>query len=463
MMAAGRPEVPVPYRRPMASPAVRAAVDKIVMTLARLVSKVWFRRVETQNLDRISTDRPVLVCANHANGFVDPVSVLATSPRPLHFIAKASLWKLPPVGAALSLVGALPVKRRPDGEGSNKGTFDACHEALRQDRAIAIFPEGAVNDTATLKPIKTGAARIALGARASGALGLRIVCVGLVYEQKARPRGRVLVRAAAPIDLDKVIPTLVPEGADETDANHELVDALTGLIEARLKEASLDYHDVERMRVLAEAAAVYERDPEANPVLGVSLAGVEPLVRRLDRAPETARGAVVQAMSEYQAELDVLGLRDVDVVPGNTPERLQQRLATSTAKVAALAVPAAVGVAVNAVPYQAVKQVWRRPVARISKANNTLLAGLVAFPVAWTAWALAGRRAGVKRPFVVAYLAGPLTGHAAVACWEQLEKFRTSRTQWQKRVNADDLLGELMAKRQQVVDAIDAAAGEEVA
>ena len=62
-------------------------------------------------MEHIADDHPVIVVANHPNGFVDPVLVLATSPRPLRFLAKSTLWKVPGVRWLLAFAGVLPVRR----------------------------------------------------------------------------------------------------------------------------------------------------------------------------------------------------------------------------------------------------------------------------------------------------------------------------------------------------------------
>ena len=88
--------------------------------------------------------------------------------------------------------------RMPAGTGAgargNLDAFDACFAHLRDGGAIGIFPEGEASDEAHLLPIRTGAARIALGAHSRGAMGLRIVPVGLIYEDKQRARSRAYVR-----------------------------------------------------------------------------------------------------------------------------------------------------------------------------------------------------------------------------------------------------------------------------
>ena len=199
---------------------LRNTGDRLVRTLGKLIAQAWFRGIETEGTDRISVDRPVLICANHANGFVDPVLIVATSPRPVRFLAKSTLWKFAPLGTVLNLAGVLPVYRQQDGgTDGNVNTFAACDAELSADGAIGLFPEGTVNDTLKLLPLHTGAARIALGAKAAGAEALRIVPVGLLYEDKAAPRTRVLVRVGEPIDLDDVWQEIVAPGESDGSDN----------------------------------------------------------------------------------------------------------------------------------------------------------------------------------------------------------------------------------------------------
>ena len=129
---------------------------------------------------------------SHLNGFVDPVVCIAGVRRMPRFIAKRALWKVVPARPLLALVGVVPVERRQDSAdtSSNRSSFEACHRALAKGHAVAIFPEGTTHDRLQLAPIHTGAARIALGARAAGVEGITIVPVGILYESKFKLRSR---------------------------------------------------------------------------------------------------------------------------------------------------------------------------------------------------------------------------------------------------------------------------------
>src|SRR5207302_1847442 len=104
---------------------------------------------------------------------------------------------------------AIPVHRRQDASSDpaqNRETFDTARAVLARGGAIAIFPEGTSHSDPKLRPLKTGAARIAFGA--AGALGdaspIRIVPVGLYYRAKRTFRSAALLYFGEPFAVEPV-------------------------------------------------------------------------------------------------------------------------------------------------------------------------------------------------------------------------------------------------------------------
>src|SRR5688500_3851771 len=299
---------------------MRRVADRLVRLIARAATLGWFRAVEVTGLERIPRAGPVLLVANHHGGFVDPALLVATVPRPVRFLAMASLFRILPLRPLLALGGAIPVHRAQDaarvGEGTrgNVDTFSACFAHLRDGGAIGIFPEGQASDEAHLLPIRTGAARIALGAHSRGAMGLRIVPVGLIYEDKQRARARAYVRVGEPIEMDSDLATNPAVPPDETD--REAVEALTGKIEERLNDAAIDFRSAEQRSALRLAANVALRwehgDPRGRPPVGE----VDRLADGLAEAPPPLEEAVRAAASEYREALATARIPDAVVAPG---------------------------------------------------------------------------------------------------------------------------------------------------
>ena len=148
---------------------------------------------------------PVVAVSNHTNGLVDGVVLIEATDRPLKFLAKQELMRMPVLGWLARGSGAVPVYRKKDNVPTswNDGVFDAIHKALGDGAAVGVFPEGTSHLDAGIRPLKTGAARIALGAEESNAwrLGVRVVPVGIHYEARDSMGSRVLTIVGEPVTV----------------------------------------------------------------------------------------------------------------------------------------------------------------------------------------------------------------------------------------------------------------------
>src|SRR6185503_4029392 len=95
---------------------MRGVADRLVRLIARAATFGWFRAVEVTGLERIPRTGPVLLVANHHGGFVDPALLVATIPRPVRFLAMASLFRILPLRPLLAFAGAIPVHRARDAD-----------------------------------------------------------------------------------------------------------------------------------------------------------------------------------------------------------------------------------------------------------------------------------------------------------------------------------------------------------
>jgi glycerol-3-phosphate O-acyltransferase/dihydroxyacetone phosphate acyltransferase len=299
-----------------------STADRFVRALARLILKVFFREVEVVGAERIpqaagdAKNPPLVLVANHVNGLIDPLLLLGPLPVMPRFLGKSTLWKIAVLRPFLDLAGAIPVYRRQD-EGSdtsrNTESFDRSYDLLARGGVLALFPEGTSHSDPSLKPLKTGAARIVLEAEQKyPGLGVRIVPVGLLFDAKQTFRSRALVQVGEPIDP---APEIALAARDPVTAFR----ALTARIDAGLKDVTLNYHTWEDARLAARAADLYRsRHPDAP---GRGRLSESVAVRRTfldgyrdlrDRHPERT-AAVVEAVREYDGLLQAVHLRDDQV------------------------------------------------------------------------------------------------------------------------------------------------------
>ena len=292
----------------------RRFTDRTIGLVAVGLVLAFHRSVEVAWRDRMPEHRPVLVVANHANGFVDPVIVASVLRRLPRFLAKAALWKVVIARPFLALAGVLPVYRSGDGDRStdNASVFQACHEELAQGATVAIFPEGTTGDRAGLDRVKSGAARIALGALPTSP-DLVIVPIGMAYESKVETRSRVAVMFGEPI----VVADFAGAGLDAAgEPTRDDAHALTERITESLQAVSPGFADVEEREIFRAAARV-ERTEDAggHPP---SFAETEVVARRLARCGDAVRASVVDAYRVFATRLELIGITAEQLRPTRT-------------------------------------------------------------------------------------------------------------------------------------------------
>ena len=190
----------------------------------RLVVRVFYRRFEVSGKESLPVDTGLILCANHVNALVDAVVMQAATDRLVRPLARSGLFNNPLLRPLLHMIGAVPVYRRQDPGSNIKGNADAfsrCYQLLAEDECLIIFPEGQSHSDPHLRDLKTGAARIALGALQANGRAPVVLPVGLMFTRKGRPRGDVLVQYGQPVALD------IPDGLNAREAVELLTTRIT--------------------------------------------------------------------------------------------------------------------------------------------------------------------------------------------------------------------------------------------
>ena len=104
---------------------------------------------------------PLLVASNHLS-LNDAGTLVVALPRPVVFLAKKELWNKPLGRFYCNAVGAVPLDRERGGGEALRYAL----QALQQDKAILMFPEGRISATGGLQAGRTGLAWLALKTQA---------------------------------------------------------------------------------------------------------------------------------------------------------------------------------------------------------------------------------------------------------------------------------------------------------
>lgn len=250
------------------------ALRFIVLVAIRL----FFKSIRLKNLDKIPKKGALILAANHPSTFLDPLVGALFIPRKIHFLANGGIYKIPIIAWVLKQLYTIPIYRQQDSRAAshqNEDSFRACFELLERKGAIIIFPEGTSENERKLRKIKTGTARIALGAAAKNNfdLAVSVVCVGINYTNPRKFQSRLMVSFQAPISLEKYkesyandsvkavqdLTNEIREGLEsmivitETKEIDELVEKIERLYTNTLKqELQLDTPETEQIFTMAQ-------------------------------------------------------------------------------------------------------------------------------------------------------------------------------------------------------------------
>jgi glycerol-3-phosphate O-acyltransferase / dihydroxyacetone phosphate acyltransferase len=174
--------------------------------LLRIAVRVFFKSIHITDKENIPNKGPLIIVANHPNTFMDPIIIATILNRKIFFLAKGEVFKSGFTRWLLPKFNMIPVYRKQDDAGDlhkNEETFDKCYEHLENNGVILIFPEGTSVTERKLRKIKTGAARIALGAEAKNnfKLGVKILQIGLNYSDAQSFKSDLFVKIDKPTEL----------------------------------------------------------------------------------------------------------------------------------------------------------------------------------------------------------------------------------------------------------------------
>jgi glycerol-3-phosphate O-acyltransferase/dihydroxyacetone phosphate acyltransferase len=413
----------------------------VMKPLVKVGLRVFFRRLEVRHRNRLRLPGPLMLCSNHPNTLMDPLVTAIHRREPIAFLAKSTFFKNPVLGAIMRSGNCIPIYRRQDAEGadaptpaqlaaSNEASFGRCYDYLERGGTVMIFPEGTSVSERRLRPLKTGAARIALGteARHDFKLGLQLVCVGTNYFDPSRFRSDVLLNVAPPI---KVADYAARYHQDPDAAADELTEEIRKRLTRRLviSRAAEDDQLAQQVEQTFGDHLNPDDDPDTlydNFQLSRTLLDA---VAWFEQHDPSRLATLRQALSEY---LDALQQHRLDDDALDQSHRPGARLADYLNLV--LGFPVWLyGLITNYIPYKIPSQVARRATKETEFIAAIMLGvGMVTFPVAYAVEAAAVQHWLTHdwRLTALFVLSLPLAGFYALGYWQTLSaRLRRLRVQ----------------------------------
>lgn len=157
--------------------------------LAATIHGMWFRG-EVAGTDNFPLDGPFLIASNHAS-HLDPPLVGSHVPRQMRFFARKTLWKNRLLAWWMNQVETIPVER----DSGDIGAIKRVLQALAENRAVVLFPEGTRSLDGQLQKPKPGVGLMACKT------GVPVVPCRVFGSFEAFGKGSALPRFGAPITV----------------------------------------------------------------------------------------------------------------------------------------------------------------------------------------------------------------------------------------------------------------------
>ena len=125
------------------------------------IFKIWLRW-EVFGRENIPAEGPVVIAANHLS-LLDPPVLGAAATRKVHFMAKSELFKPAWFGALIRKLGAFPVRRG----AMDRDAIKTGLTILKENKVLAVFPEGTRSKTGELGRAGGGAFMMAVERKAT--------------------------------------------------------------------------------------------------------------------------------------------------------------------------------------------------------------------------------------------------------------------------------------------------------
>ena len=142
-------------------------VPEYLLRFVAFIASRCIYRFKVRGDAHIPTHGAAVLACNHVS-FIDPVLLMAASPRPIYFLMDYRISKMPVLGWLFRLAKAIPVAPRAEDPAACDAAFEAAAKVLQDGNLLAIFSEGGIAHDGQLQPFIGGIMKILDNAGRSG-------------------------------------------------------------------------------------------------------------------------------------------------------------------------------------------------------------------------------------------------------------------------------------------------------
>lgn len=445
-------------------------ITSILRWIVKITINVFFKRFKVNNKEAIPKEGPMIVIANHPNTLMDPATVAITLHQKPHFLGKATLFESKFGNWLWSGLRGIPIYRRQDsktGAVNNDDVFAACYQKLEEKGSLMIFPEGVSIQERKLQELKTGAARIALGAEKNNdyKLNVKILVLGLNYSDPSRFRSDLLINVAPIIEVKDY-------HQQHQDDEYAAVKALTAAIENALKAQMIDIETKEEDQLITQIEEVYQSKLLKDLGWKTTDQNQFTATKELKKAVHHFNHQKSDAVHELKVKLDAYfhNLNQLQLKDNLFEDKQQKRsiLVDSFFRLCYLVLGFPIylyGLINNYIPYIIPSKLAQKITKEaVYFASIKMFSGLLLFTIFYSLQiTLLQVFAGVWWLTLLYAISLPLTGFFTLKYWQRLLDTKDHWSLFSRFYQKDKLLHQLIVQRQEIIALLDTAKAEYLA
>lgn len=358
----------------------------ILKQYIRFVDWLIHKKVVVTGREKIPKNKPLVFAPNHQNALCDPIAVLLNIPLQPVWLARADIFKSKTARPILKFLKIMPVYRMRDGRENltnNDRTFADSITILKNNSALALFPEAAHSGKRQMLEHKKGIPRIIFMAEeeTNYNLDIYVIPTGIYYSHYWKFDRTVMVNFGDPISVK---PYLEAYRENPNDATVSLRQAINDAVLQQVIniESKKYYTDFENIREIYGKHFLKRQEKTLSCVHLFKSDQV--LISRLDKLetdnPHETENIVLE-FRNYTTALKKYKLRSW-VIENRSNNFMKIALAKLLLIVG---LPVFLyGFLLNAIPFFAIDRFIRTKVKdRIMWSSFFLVMGIVLFPIAY--------------------------------------------------------------------------------
>jgi 1-acyl-sn-glycerol-3-phosphate acyltransferase len=301
----------------------RKAIDEwalnywLLQSYAKLCFRIYYRKVEVVNKNRIPLNHPVILAPNHQNALMDAMVLVCKTQFQIVFPARADIFKGKRMTRFLTYLNIMPIYRMRDGIENVKRNDEVFEKTLQvlhnRHNPLGLFAEGNHGDKRQLRPLVKGLFRIGLQSQEKfGNLPVvKIVPVGIDYSHYQHFRSTLFVNVGEPIEVSSfndtyrenpVLAINQLKDAFATALSHQMIDIQT----EEFYDLYMSLREIFNEE-MCKALGIQENSLAAK--FRADKAMIESLNKELEQNPDNLRSLNV-LVSDYLKSVRKAGLRD---------------------------------------------------------------------------------------------------------------------------------------------------------